>query len=305
MTRGETSVDVHLVVYPEDAEANFVGATTVSTGSLHDGYVDLELRTVLRDISDFPGGLHDLWDPWDGDIARSIVTFYDADTGAELCNTWDIGYVFESNERLGIAACKTTLTLEPGQQQRTVNVGIRVHGWYTNAHSTATPTTILSHRPQGDFVTGSGHIDLLDGAGAYPPGMSTQILANVRWTMPQNHSLTGQSWIRFVANGRSYQVDITSYETLGVDPGATRHEGFAQIEAVAELRDTTGGGQGTVIAQDLRLQVRVNDRHNTADVAFALWDDSRAVRLVAASNWLDDHVPLAPLANGNIQTQVR
>ncbi len=303
---GETEVDVHLVVHPEDAEATYIGPTVVSAPSLNDGYVDLELRATLRDITDFGNAEeHELWDPYEGDIATSVVTFFDADSGEALCETRDIGYVFEGDEQVGVASCVAEgLELPAGADERDIDVGIVLSGWYTNVRSETGPTTVTLLAPSRDFVAGDGHLDLTGGAGLYPPGMSTQLLANARWG-PGNRSLEGQSWLRFTTGGQDFLVDVTGFETLGTTPGATRQEGHAQIEATATLRDITGGGQGVVVAEGLRLQIRITDIRNTADVAFALWDDSEDVRLLASSDWDEDHVPKQPLARGNIQIQVR
>jgi hypothetical protein len=287
-------------VHPEDAEANDIGPTIISAPSLHQGYVDVELRAVVRDITAV--GESPFWDEFPGNIGKATVSFLDAASGDLLCGPADTRYVFEGNQQVGLATCVARLELPTGADEASFEVGLEVGGWYTNSRSAANPTTVIVKRPAGDFLTGSGLLLLAEPAGTLAPGNVTDLTLNVRWGMPGFHSLTGEARLRFDSDGRSYEVETTSFDLLGVMGESGGNHGIAHLEARATLRDRTGPGQGTVVATNLRLQLRVTDHGSTADVSFALWADDGT--LIAASGWDADHVPEIPHAGGNSQVHI-
>lgn len=290
---GTTTTTVELEVEPEDAEARYVGPSVASSPQLHSGPMTLELRAVVRDISQIAG--HPLHDEYPGDIANATVAFLDADTGAVLCSDDDIDYVFAGNTGVAVAVCDAELPAG------TYEVEVVVGGWYTNERSTAENPTIVIQRPSGSFVTGGGFINTAGTPAEMSPSGRTDVNLNARWGMPRFSSLTGSSRLRFDAGGKSYEVDITSYDSLGVMavPGA---DGIGHIEARANLVDRSRG-RGTVVESGLRLQIQVTDIGGKADVGFALWRDDGT--LIVASGWDGDFFPEVPHAGGNSETHIK
>jgi hypothetical protein len=290
---GTTTVTVDLTVEPEDAEARYVGPTVASSPQLNSGPMTLELRAVVRDISQIVG--HPLHDEYPGDIANATVTFVNAATGNVLCEDDDIDYVFDGNTGVGVAVCDAQFT------EGTYEVEVVVGGWYTNERSTAENPTIVIQRPSGSSVTGGGFVNTTVTPAEVSPSGRTDVSLNARWGMPRLSSLTGNSRLRFDAGGKSYEVDVTSYDSLGVMnvPGA---DGIGHIEALANLVDSSRG-RGTVVESGLRLQIRITDTGGSANVGFALWRDDGT--LVVASGWAGDFFPEVPHAGGNSETHIR
>ena len=299
---GTSTTTVEIEVLPEDAEARYVGPTVVTSPDLHDGEMEVELRAIVRDITAVEDS--QFHDEYPGDIANATISFVDATSGEDLCDsTSEVKYVFEDNTGVGVATCIATFSLDEGEDNATIVMDVVVGGWYTNELQDTEPTVITVQRPNGDFVTGGGYFHTDPTEALYSADSRTDVNLNVQWGNPRLRSLRGTARFRFEMDGRSYEIEATSYDSLGVLPGEGDIDGIAHVEARAALIDRSGRGRGTELESGLRLQIRVTDIGDTADIGFALWGDDG--RLIVASGWEGDHFPEAPLDGGNSEVHIR
>jgi len=297
---GTTTRTIVVDVKREDARATYTGPTLISAPSLANGSAEVLLRATVRDISVVPG--IEPPDEHPGDITKATVTFVNRATGEVLC-TAPVVPIFVGNTTTGGASCTATLTLAAGQNLRTYDVGIVVGGWYTR-DSAEDDVQVTIERPTGDWVTGGATIVVTGGAGAYAPAGNIDVNASTQWKN-KNTVIDGMLRFRFTVDGRKYEVQVTSFDSVGTRDLGAGKSGEAQIEARATLFDITKSpGNPVTVATNLRLQFRVTDTQNKTDSAsFALWSEDGL--LIAASGWDGVTVPANPVQSGKLQVHFK
>jgi hypothetical protein len=290
---GATTETVEITVLPEDARATYTGPRLVSAPSLATGSVEVMLRATVQDIS-----VVDPADAHPGDITNAELTFINRETGDELC-TADVVPIFVGDTTTGGASCLATLTLAAGESIDTVIVGLVVGGWYARDDESENAGVTIE-KPTGDWVTGSDLIVAPAAGGTYAPSSNPEINVSTAWKNGLSE-LTGKLRIRFTSGGRTYEVSVTSFDSIGTKDGGGGKSGQAEIEARATLYDITVSPDNPVtVATGLRLQFRLGDTTTKADTAsFALWASDGL--LVAGSGWNGVMVPMDPLQSGKLQ----
>lgn len=293
---GTTTRTITVEVKPEDARATYTGPTLISAPSLANGSAEVLLRATVRDISVVPG--IEPPDEYPGDITNATVTFVDRATGEALC-TAPVVPIFVGNTTTGGASCTATLTLAGNQTVRTYDIGIVVGGWYIRDDA-EDDVEVTIERPTGDWVTGGATLVVTGGAGTVAPGGNIDVNASTQWKN-KNSEIQGMLRFRFTAGGKKYEVQVTSFDSIGTRDLGKGKSGEAQIEARATLFDITKSpGNPVTVATDLRLQFRLSDTQNKTDSAsFALWSEDGL--LVAASGWDGVGIPANPLQTGKLQ----
>ncbi len=116
-----------LFVLPEDARANYTGATYVATNSASDRAAAVTLSATIQDSS--------LFDPKDaaaGDVRTAVVAFIDRSTGTVLADNVPVALVNANDTRTGTASATVSLPVNtpasPGYF-----IDVRVKGSYASS----------------------------------------------------------------------------------------------------------------------------------------------------------------------------
>ena len=278
-----TVATTDVVVLPEDARVDSLAPTVASAPSVLNGFIDLELRATVRDISVVPG-----IDPADGepgDITHATVTFVDRGTGQALC-TAPVVTMFAGDTTTGGAACTARIATTGSAASWDVDLGFVVGGWYTR-DDPADDAPLTVRRPFAERVHGYHAVVASSGAGTLAPTGGTPIngaVAQVRYA-PNRRSINGTIVVTFRSNGRTYQAGVTRIDSLGVLPQVAQDVNLIEIEALADVTDITSGSP-VPVAAGLRLQLRYQDHHapSTPDVMeVAAWTPSGV--LLAGAHW--------------------
>jgi hypothetical protein len=281
---GSSPQEVTLIVLPEDARVDYVGPTVVSAPSVLAGYIDVELRATVRDISVVPGIVPPDLEP--GDITHAEVTFVDRLTGEVLCVA-PVVRIFAADTTTGGASCVATLSTEGAGPSWDFTVGSVVGAWYTrDAAEDDVVVTALS--PTSNYLHGGGHLPAGAPAGALKPTTNSRIDFQ---TKPIRFSsnfaqINHDSWVTFESAGRKYKATITWVDSLGIIRNSAPNQNLAQVEALVDLYDVTNKNSPILVGSGLRIQMRLTDVNapsNPDSFSFVIWDEDGL--MVAAVNW--------------------
>lgn len=267
-----------VVVSTEDAEAAYTGDMLAFTSSGDTATVNL--RATVRDSSAVPGST----DTAPGNVANATVTFKEA--GTTLC-TAPVGLVGAATT-VGSANCGVTLPV--GSHTITAEVG----SYYTGD----TSALVEVAKPDGSFLTGGGFLEPTRSAGAYPadPG-SKALFAFSAKVSPNGKTVSGNVDVVFESGGRTYAIDSTALDSLGVTSG---NPPKADLRGTATLLDITNPLHPTTVGSGWTLQLTATDRGATGrtdTLGITLWNGNT---LVFSSDWSGNRTQELNLAGGNL-----
>jgi hypothetical protein len=279
-----TSVDlVDVVVLPEDARVDSLAPTVASAPSVLNGFINLELRATVRDISVVPGITPADTEP--GDVTHATVTFVNRSTGQALC-TAPVVTMFAGDSTTGGAACTATIPTTGTAGEWHLDLGFVVGGWYTRDDA-ADNAPLTVRRPFSTVVHGNHYVYATSGAGTLAPTTGSRLdgaLAQLRYAA-NRRSIIGSAVVTFQSGGRIYRATVTQVDSLGVLELVTPNTNLIEIEARANVADITSGTP-VQVAAGVRLQLRYDDSRSpsTPDrMEIALWRPSGL--LLSAAHW--------------------
>jgi hypothetical protein len=297
-----------LTITEEDALADYIGDTFVSTGSSTSSTATVVLAATIRDIT-----AEDPSDPDAGDIRNAKVTFVirngsSGDAPISGCSNLSVGLVSSSDTKTGTATCNWTANIGSSNSVSYI-IGIIVDGYYTRNTSTD-DTVVTVSKSVNNFITGGGHLNITNSAGICPAaeGSKTNFGFNVKY----NKSLTNlqgnmniiirsaESCTPGYSGERVYQIKANAMNNLSVNS----KNGTATFTAKANIKDVTDplnpitvGGNGT-----LRVTIQDNGepgRNDTIGITFLNKDGG----LWFSSNWNGTKTVEQPLGGGNLQVR--
>jgi hypothetical protein len=204
-----------------------------------------------------------------GDIANATMSFKEG--GATLCGPLPLAVL--DGPKSGTASC--SVALGPG----THSIEAVVDGYYTGA---ATSLVEVAESEKSG-VQAAGSLVVASPGGAYraDTGSHMRFALNVKHKAPNNPKYPkGHVKVLFEAGGRSYRIESSAIDSLGIA------DGHAEVRATASLLDVTDAQGPLEVAANLSLQVTVTDKghHGSGDdsIGVTLWNGDA---LLFSSSW--------------------
>ncbi len=291
-----------LTINREDARAEYIGDTYVSTGSATSSTATILLAATIRDITAV-----DSSDPNAGDIRNARVTFVNRDTSTPIsgCTNLPVGLVNPSDTKVGTVSCNWTANIGSSDSVN-YTIGIIVNHYYTR-DSSDDNTVVTVSKSMNNFITGGGYININNSSGICPAATGSK--TNFGFNVKYNKSLTNlQGNMNIILRSatsctpgysgpRVYQIKANAMNNLTVNST----NGTATFTSKANITDVTDpynpiplGGNGT-------LRVTMDDngepgRNDTIGITF----HNSSGGLWFSSNWDGTKTVEQPLGGGNL-----
>lgn len=291
---GSTTVEVRVVVQPEDARVTYTGPLFISTESPTGSAARFVLRATVRDITAVSGDL--AHDPDAGDITRARVTFVNRDTGLPIAEV-PVTLLDGADPTTGTASFEVMVDI--GQlDAASYTIGIVVSGPYRRDRAEDNVVVVVS-RPSPGNVSGGGYLVNENSAGALAGtrGEHSNFGFNAR-NHKNGRTVHGHVNLIVRSGGRVFQVKSSAMQSLAIQDGA------ATLLAKASVQDITDPLAPVAVEGGASLQLTLTDRGEPGDrdsLAVTLWSKTGA--LLFSSRWTGAATVEQFLGGGNLQAQ--
>ncbi len=312
---GITQLTTDLVVEQEDAIPNYIGQTFTYVDN--NGVLNLELRTIVQDITFFGGTDVEGGDITRSDIPTATVTYLiTPDSGGPATTITVNVEPIDTDPLTGVAVATFTDTFANNQDTEIYIIEIFVDEYYVGD----TDTIVTATRPDGSFITGGGYITedvsygevttfgVADPYAALEDGSKINFGYNVKW----NKSLTNlQGQFNLIAraeDGSKWHIKSTATRTLGVEENPDGDPDTDDFSAVftskANLKNIGGGELEGLSGIDMIVSIHDNGEpgSSAADIpdtiGVELWDGST---LIFSTHWNGSETLEQDLIGGNNQ----
>ncbi|UKM66538.1 HYR domain-containing protein [Flavobacteriaceae bacterium GSB9] len=266
----------------ENSNVNYIGNEITATQSTTNLTAILDLRVSIQDILDAHRG----------DIQNATVSF--VLDGTIIMAATPISQLVDSHT--GIISMAHTVELSKQSTSETYTLEILVDGYYIGSDQ----TVITVYVPEGDFITGGGHIIPTSSAGTYPStlGTKTNFGFNVKFNK-RGTKLQGKLNFIWRSGGRVYQAKSNATDALGIDI-QSEDLMYAVFTSKCNYRDITDPLNPISLGGNKIMHVKMTDKGEPGDndeISFALWDGNE---LLYASNWTGVNTIKQVLNGGNL-----
>jgi hypothetical protein len=286
------SINVPLLVNPEDARATFTGNPLVATSSSSSNWATVTLSATIRDISAVT--TDPATDSTAGDIRNAKVTFVNRADNSVIASNLPVGLVSSSDAKTGTATCQWNVNLGTSSSQ-TFTVGIVVSGFYTR-NSPTDDTAITVTRPlSGSSATGSGYLVLSRPAGCLSPDVGSK--TDFAFSATNTSSGIKGSMSLVIRSGKHvYQVNALQLTTLSINGG------HGTLNSLGQVIDVTVAKSPVLLDSTAMCQLQFTDNGSPGGndtLAMTVWNGKGG--LWFASCWDGTKTLEQKLGGGNLQ----
>ena len=297
-----------LTITQEDATIEYTGDIIKATATATTTSAVITLRANVLDIS--------VTDPSDsnaGDIRNAKVMFVNRDAGNAPISGWIpvSTLVNASDTRIGTASFNWTVNLGIADDVQTT-VGIVVDNGYYIRNSPTDNVVVIVYKPNGDFITGGGHITptLSVGSMKADVGAKTNFGFNVKFNK-SGTNLKGNMNIIFRRtenDGKQhvYQIKANAMQSLGVNATNANRQ-TANYVSKTNLTDITNPLVPVSMGGNKFLHVNMVDNGEPGSkdsISFVLVDGSAdptvLSNIIYSSNWISSKTQMMNLRGGNL-----
>jgi VCBS repeat-containing protein len=287
------SVNVPLLVTPEDARITYTGAKLVSTASASSSNATILLTATIQDITAVTND--PAYDPNAGDIRNATITFVNRDNNTILATNLPVALVTSSNLTTGTATYPWG-TNTGVVSSKSFTVGTIVNGYYARNATNDNVIITLSKPAANRSATGAGFLTLSRSAGQKAGDVGSHMIFafDVRFT-GTTKVLQGAFTATIQSGKRFYQVVSSSINTLAISGQAAAFDGKAAI------LDVTNPLSPLSIDKNALFQVELTDNGTsgaTDTLALTVW--SSVGGLWFASSWDGTQTVEQTLGSGNV-----
>ncbi len=266
------TADAEIVVLQENADASNTSPVFVSTDPKNPDNAVIPLQAIIRDITAYAPTT----DGEGGNITKATASFVDRDSGSVIA-TVPVQLV-GTDQKVGVVNYDWAVSLNGNETAASYNIGVIVDGYY-HRNDSADDIVVTVARPDGDFITGGGHITNENSAGTHAGGngLKTHFGFNIKFNKKMTNLQGHFKAIVRKDDGTVLQIKSNASDSLVVYPidGA---DGGATFLSKANLTDVTDPDNPVSLGGNLQLTVNVTDfgepGQDVDTIAFTLWDSN-------------------------------
>jgi hypothetical protein len=291
-----------LTIQAEDARVTYTGACFVSTPNISTSTATVPLRATVQDITDaLP-----LSDFNPGDIRNATVSFViinPAPAPPTIIATVPVSLIFPGNTQIGTASYEWLNVSAGATGSQSYTIGFIVNGYYTR-NDPADYTIVTVSKPDNDFVSGGGYLNLTKSAGliAGDVGSKNNYGFNIKYDKKGKNLKGSINTIirRTEPDGlHVYQIKGNVFSSLAVSSAGTSKK--ANFEGKANIQDITNPLSPVSVDGNSTLQVKMTDNGEPGDtdmISFSLYKGNGL--LWYSSNWTGVSTTEIVIGGGNI-----